>query len=224
MLKNSLALLENAEFVPGTRVIVRVDFNVPIVDGKVRDSFRIERSLKTINFLREKGARIILISHITGVGSLEIVSDFLQEKVPHIFVRDFTSKNGREELHNLADGEVALLENLRATKGEEENNADFARSLAELADIYVNDAFSVSHRNHASIIGVPQFLPSFAGFLLAEEIQVLGRALSPEQPLLFILGGAKFETKLPLVERFLNVADTIVLGGALANDVYKARG
>lgn len=224
MQKIDLPLLEDADITPGSSVIVRVDFNVPIFDGKVRDSFRINRSLRTIDYLRAKGAKIILISHITGADSLQIVSDFLQDKVPHIFIRDFTSEDSRERLQGLGNGEVALLENLRITKGEEENNEDFARSLAALASVYVNDAFSVSHRKHASIVGLPQFLPSFAGFLLAEEIQMLERALNPEKPLLFVLGGAKFETKLPLVERFLNIADTIVLGGALANDVYKAKG
>lgn len=224
MLKDDLPKLENAEIEPGTRVLVRVDFNVPVVANAVRDGFRIERSLKTINYLKSCGAKIILISHIASVDSLGPVSEFLSDLVPHTFITDLNSKEQLEGLENLKDGEVALLENLRLHPGEKGNSEEFAKLLSSLADIYVNDAFSVSHREHASVVGVPQFIPSFVGFLLAEEVETLSRALNPEKPLLFILGGAKFETKIPLVERFLGIADTVLIGGALANDIYKSKG
>lgn len=224
MLRNDLPTLEHVDIIPGQRVLVRVDFNVPVADGRVQDSFRIVRALKTIDYLRERGARVILMSHIASTDSLEPVSNLLSEYVPHVFIRDFYSESEKVSLESLGGGEVALLENLRLNKGEVSNDEGFARDLSSLADLYVNDAFSVSHREHASVVGVPKFLPSFAGFLLSEEVENLERSLSPEHPLIFILGGAKFETKIPLVERFLNIADTVLVAGALANDVYRSNG
>jgi len=206
------------------RVLVRVDFNVPIKDDEVRSEFRIERSFKTILFLIEHGAKIILMSHIESTDTLEPVSRFLQKHIPHTFIKDFNSAEGVGVLSHMGEGNVVLLENLRKNPGEKANNDIFARALSELADIYINDAFSVSHREHASIVGVPKFLPSFAGFLLEEEINRLSRMFNPEKPLLFILGGAKFDTKLPLITKFQSIADTILIGGALANDIYRAQG
>lgn len=224
MLKNNLKTIDRADISAETRALVRVDFNVPIEGGEVRDGFRIKRALKTVRFLQGQGAKVVLMSHITDVDTLEPVSRFLSEHIPHVFVKDFTSEEGQGVLRSLASGEVAMVENLRLHDGEKSNDEDFARSLASLGDIYVNDAFSVSHREHASVVGVSRFLPSFAGFLITEEVANLERALSPEKPMLFILGGAKFETKIPLVERFLEIADTVLIGGALANDIYKSEG
>lgn len=224
MQRSSLLSLWGANILPGTRVLVRVDFNVPVAEGRVVDGFRIERSLETIDFLREKGARLILVSHIAGVDSLRPVSDFLSERMSHVFIDKLDFNDMREKLAVLGDGEVALLENLRLHTGEKDNDEEFARALASLADVYVNDAFSVSHRAHASVVSVPRFLPSYAGFLLEEEVDTLSRILEPEKPLLFILGGAKFDTKIPLVERFLGIADTLLIGGALANDIYRSNG
>lgn len=224
MLSDNLPLLRNADIAPGTRVLVRVDYNVSVESSEVRGEFRIERSFKTINFLRERGARILLISHIESTDSLEPVSRFLETTLPHTFVENPFSEEARSILHNQRNGDVVLFDNLRAHSGEKGNDEAFARSLSELADIYVNDAFSVSHREHASIVGVPKFLPGFVGFLLEEEIHELEVMLNPEKPLLFVLGGAKFETKLPLITKFQTIADTILIGGALANDIYKAQG
>lgn len=217
-------LLREARMDAGMRVLVRVDFNVPIENDTVRGTFRIERSLETIHFLRSRGAKILLISHIEPGNTLLPVSSFLQELVPHTFISDFRSVPCRTELERMNNGDVALLENVRLDSREKENSDDFSRELAQCADLYVNDAFSASHREHASIVGVPKFLPGFLGFLFEEEMRELGKAYKPDRPFLFILGGAKFDTKLPLVTKFQSIADTIVIGGALANDVYKARG
>jgi len=217
-------LLSEARIDAGMRVLVRVDFNVPIEGGAVRGKFRIERSLKTINFLRSRGAKVILISHIESATTLLPVSLFLQDLVPHVFIPDFRSAEGRAALEVMKEGDVVLLENVRTDSREKENSDDFSRELAQCADLYVNDAFSVSHREHSSIVGVPKFIPGFLGLLFEEEIRELGKAFKPDRPFLFILGGAKFDTKLPLVTKFQSIADTIIIGGALANDVYKARG
>jgi phosphoglycerate kinase len=217
-------LLRNARIDAGARVLVRVDFNVPVHDGAVRGTFRIERALETVNFLRSRGAKVILISHIESVNTLLPVSSFLQGLIPHMFIPDFRSAEGRAVLEGMREGDVALLENVRSDPGEKENSETFSRDLARCADIFVNDAFSASHREHSSIVGVPRFLPGFLGFLFEEETRELGEAFHPVRPFLFILGGAKFDTKLPLVTKFQSIADTIIIGGALANDIYRARG
>ncbi|MDZ7726619.1 MAG: phosphoglycerate kinase [Candidatus Campbellbacteria bacterium] len=221
---NDLPLLRNADISSGQKVLVRVDFNVPVDKDEVRSDFRIKRSLETIDFLREKGAKVILMSHITDVDTLEPVSHYLKDFIPHIFIEDLYDEKDRSALDGLENGEVALLENLRRNSGEKENNEDFSRDLADLADVYVNDAFAVSHREHASVVGVPKLMKGCAGFLIEEEVKELSRAIDPKHPFLFILGGAKFETKMPLIERFLDIADTLLVGGALANDLYKAEG
>ncbi|MEX0933189.1 MAG: phosphoglycerate kinase [Candidatus Paceibacterota bacterium] len=224
MQRNSFPLVRNTTITPGMRVLVRVDFNVPIENSEVRGEFRIMRSLKTINYLRERGAKIILVSHVESTSSLEPVSLFLKNHVPHTFVVSLRSDAGQEVLSKMKNGDIVLLENIRHESGEKTNDSELAEFLASLADLYVNDAFSVSHRAHASIVGIPRFLPGCAGFLLEEEIMILSRALTPKKPFLFILGGAKFETKLPLIRKFQHIANTIIIGGALANDIYKAKG
>lgn len=184
--------ITEAQDLQGKRVLVRVDWNVPIINGEVVDDFRIAKSLKTINYLVERGAKVILCTHLEPEDlSVEPLKKFVPE--------------GAE-----------LLENLRRNAGEKANSDDFAKELAGRADIFVNDAFSVSHREHASIVGVPKFLPSFAGFGLMDEIENLSKAFSPKRPFLFILGGAKFETKLPLVKKFQSIADSIFIAGANA--------
>ena len=212
--------------VRGKRVMVRIDLNVPVKEGKVQNDFRIKKALPTIKFLKEKGARIILVSHFKSpeTKSLKWVSDYLQDFVPHTFVDDLHADVCRDTAEKLKPGEVMLLENLRKYPGEEANENSFAKYLAALCDLYVNEAFSVSHREHASIVGVPMYRKSYAGLHFEEEVKNLSIAFHPEHPFLFILGGAKFETKIPLVEKFLNKADKIFVGGALANDVFKARG
>lgn len=186
--------------------LVRVDFNVPIKNGKVLDDFRIQKTIPTIKFLQNKGAKVILVSHLgkDGKESLKPVAECLRKYIKK---------------------DIVLLENIRQYTGEEKNDSKFAKELANLADFYVNDAFSVSHRKHASVVGAPKYLPSYAGFQLEEEIKNLSKVLkNKKHPFLFILGGAKFSTKMPLIKKYINSADNLFIGGALANDFLKAKG
>lgn len=214
--------IQEANIIEGTRVLVRADWNVPIKDGVVLDNSRIEASVKTINYILERGGKAIILSHLgDGSDSLEMVAKEAEKFFPDMevkFMRDpwnCCSPDGKKVLENLKNGEVAVMENLRFWM-EKENDDSFAQKLAELGDIYVNEAFSSSHRKHTSIIGVSKLLPSYAGFNFLDEVEHLSQAFNPEHPFLFILGGAKFETKLPLVEKFLNIADDIFIGGANA--------
>lgn len=214
--------------VKGKKVLVRVDFNVPIKDGAVADDYRIERAMPTIEYLRKCGAKVLLISHIetkdVDEPTLRPVFTHLSQKLPLSFIEDCFSDDARQGVDMLEDGEIILFENIRRYEGEKKNDPDFAKKLAELADLYVNDAFAVCHREHASVVGVPKYLPSYAGLLLADEIKHLKINNETPHPFLFILGGAKFETKLPLIEKFLEKADNMFIGGALANDLLKLKG
>ncbi len=212
--------IEKAEIIEGTMVLMRTDWNVPIAEGKILDASRIEASLKSINFALDKGAKVIVMSHLgDGADSLENVAKEAQNFFPNTqvkFMRDpwnASSPDGKKVLENLKCGEVAVLENLRFWM-EKENDEDFAKKLADFGDIYVNEAFPCSHRVHASIVLLPKLLPHYAGFRFMEEYKNLSEIFNPEHSFLLILGGAKFETKLPLVEKFLNIADYIFIGGA----------
>lgn len=223
---------EERDALRGKVVIVRVDFNVQVYNGAILDDLRIRKTLPTIKFLRELGAKLVLISHIeskdgTGLGP---VAEYINAK--------YNAECGEVKFVNadelasacaeMKDGEVVLLENLRTNAGEKENSESFARELIEKtgAEVYVNDAFAVSHRKHASVVALPALFPNarYAGIQLAEEIQNLSSAFNPEHPFIFILGGAKFDTKLPLIDKFSAKADKIYLGGALLNDILKAKG
>lgn len=212
----------------GKNVIVRVDFNVPIKDGKVRDDFRIKKALPTILYLQKKGARIVLISHLgkDGKESLSPIAQVLKKNINKFeFLKNpILSDIVESRVKSMKNGEVILLENLRSEQGEEKNSPSFARALSRYGEIFVNDAFSVSHREHASVVGIVRHLPGYAGFQMEEEIKNLSQAFSPSSPFLFILGGAKFETKIPLIKKFLKKADHIFVGGAIANDFLKAKG
>jgi len=219
---NGMKSIEEANIVEGTIVLVRVDWNVPIKDDKVLDNSRIEATAQTINYCLDKGAKVIVMSHLgDGADSLEVVAKdagqvFKDRQIK--FMRDpwnTTSQDGKKVLENLKCGEIAVMENLRFWM-EKENDECFAKKLAEFGDIYINEAFPVSHRAHTSVVKLPQLLPHFAGFKFLEEYSRLSEAFDPEHPFLFILGGAKFETKLPLVEKFLEIADEIFIGGANA--------
>jgi phosphoglycerate kinase len=194
------------EEIVGKRFVVRLDLNVPVQDGVVQDDFRIISSLPTLNFIKENAGSVVVIAHCEANKgescNLDAATTELKKHIPGIEVRP----------------------NLRENSGEKDNDENFAKELASLGDIYVNDAFSVSHREHASIIGVPKLLPSYAGFQLEKELTHLTKAFNPTHPFVFILGGAKFDTKLPLIEKFLDKADTVFIGGALANDILKAKG
>ncbi|MEI6057392.1 MAG: phosphoglycerate kinase [bacterium] len=219
----------------GVRALVRVDFNVPVQNGVVVEDFRIRKSMPTIDFLRNGGAKVILMSHIEASPadaanlapgeepSLAPVADYLKKAgVVKDFVKNYRTATG--VIEKKLDGECILLENLRTNPGEKKNDPVFAAELASLADIYIDDAFAVAHRPHASVIGIPQLLPSYAGLLLESEVVHLSEAFHPKRPFLFVLCGAKFETKLPLIEKFIATADYVFVGGALAHNFYKEQG
>lgn len=219
------------EELEGKKVILRVDFNVPIKDGVVGNDYRIQRALPTIKFLQENGAILLLLSHIETKGvdhpTLLPVFEYIKKEalIPNLeFLPSFFGEEANSKLKDLKNGDAVLFENIRQYSEEKENNEAFAKSIASLGDLYVNDAFAVSHRPHASIVGVPKFLPSYAGMLLEKEIENLNVSENVERPFVFILGGAKFETKLPLINKFLELADHVFVGGALANDVLRATG
>jgi phosphoglycerate kinase len=221
------------EFVKSNNVnsktfLIRADFNVPIENGIIIEDLRMRSSLPTINLLRDAGAKIVLMSHIeTKDGSgMEVVAQHFNDKLGLSvkYINEVIGENVKVAVEAMKDGEIILLQNLRVNVGEKNNDEAFAKELASLADFYVNDAFAVSHREHASVVSVPKFLPHFAGIQLMKEISSLTVAINPPHPFVFILGGAKFDTKLPLIKKYLDKADSVVLGGALVNDVYKARG
>lgn len=177
------------------RVLIRVDWNVPLDGGRVRDDYRIKTSLPTIEYVRNVGAKVIVATHLEPPGvSLKPLFDYVPTG-------------------------VELLGNLRDESGEIANSAVFAKKLAGLADIYVNEAFSVSHRKHASIVRIPRMIPAYAGLQFVKEVEELSRAFHPPHPFLLVLGGAKSLTKLPLLEKFTDIADSIFVGGALAKAV-----
>lgn len=224
--------IKDIEVFEGVKIMVRVDFNVPIKNSLVIDDFRIKSAFPTINYLRERGAKVILIGHLESNeqsdNTLKPVVEYMNNLVTDstkkfLFVKNLLNANSFIE-NEMKNGDCVLLENLRNSEGEKKNDPDFTKALASLADIYINDAFSVSHRAHASVVGLPKLLPSYAGFQLEKEIENLSKAFDPSHPFLFILGGAKFETKLPLLEKFINIADTVFVGGALATDFFREKG
>jgi len=222
--KNGFKTVRDIPHLDGVKVLLRIDLNVPIQQGKVVDGFRIQQSLSTVRFLLDAGAKVLIVGHIESKEkvSLKVVAEYMQQYVPVKFVENY--RNILPEFETLPAGECLMLENLRVWEGEKENDPKFAKELASLADVYVNEAFSVSHREHASIVGVPHYIPGYAGLLFEEEVKNLSQAFVPEHPFLFILGGARLETKMPLVEKFLNRADFVFVGGALANNFFKEQG
>ena len=221
--------IKDIELLEGVKVIVRVDFNVPIKNGVVVEDFRIKSAFPTIEYLQSKGAKVILIGHLeaneASDNTFKVVADHINNKLGKKvgFVANLRNANDYIE-HQLQNGQCVLLENLRYDEGEKKNDPKFAQAIASLGDIYVNDAFSVSHRKHASVVGVPALMPSYAGFQLEKEVSNLSKAFDPSHPFIFVLGGAKFETKLPLLDKFLNIADQVFVGGALATDLFKQKG
>ncbi len=214
--------------IKGKKVLVRIDVNVPIEKNKIIDAFRIDKAFATIDFLKKKKAQIILVAHHgTKEQSLEPVARYIAKKGYSIhFVRDTVlEKKNRDAICALSTTGIVFLENVRMYEGEEKNSISLAKALVSLADMYVNDAFSVSHRKHASIVGVPKFLPSYAGLQLVEEISHLSVAFnSKKHPFLFMLGGAKFSTKVPLIETYIQKADQVFIGGAILNTLLEAGG
>ncbi len=210
------------ENVAGKRVLVRIMCNVDIEGGKIVDDYRLRQSLHTVNYLKDNGARVVLISHIGGKeDTLRPVYEYFKAQFDISFVGDCLSEHAHSQIEKMSDGDVVMLENTRAHDGEIANDSVFAQKLASLGDVFVNEAFSVSHRHHASIVGIPNYLPSYAGIWFEKEIETLKEALSPKHPFVFIAGGAKLDTKLPLLEKFLGIADHVFLGGALVKPLVK---
>ena len=218
--------VKDVDDIKGKRVLLRLDLNVPITGSVIDNDFRLKKSIPTINFLKERGAKVIIITHLWGDESktLKPVFEYLSKEMEIAFVRTNIGEEAQKVVGEMKDGDVVLLENLRIGGGEKTNDINFANELSQLADIYVNDAFSVSHRDHASIVSLPKLLPSYYGPLFEEEVRSLSMVLDPPKPFLFILGGAKFETKIPLIIKYLDKADYVYVAGALANDFFKVKG
>ncbi len=219
----------------GKKALVRVDFNVPMdEEGRITDENRIQGALPTIRYLADKGAKVILCSHLgrpKGEFNLKYslapvarrLSELLGREV--LMAKDVVGEDARRLAASLKDGDVMLLENLRFHKEEEKNDPDFAKSLASLADLYVNDAFGTAHRAHASTEGVAHFLPAVSGFLIEKELQFMGKALeNPDRPFVAILGGAKVSDKLGVINNLLEKVDTLIIGGGMAFTFAAAQG
>lgn len=229
-----LKSLRTAKIRKGTRVLLRADFNVAVEGGKIRDDWRMTRTLPTIARLLRHGARVTVLSHLgrpegkrAAAASLAPVARHLSEllRAPVAFSRDCVGPAAARTVASLAPGEVALLENLRYHAAEEKNGAAFAKALAAHGDLFVNDAFSASHRAHASIVGIPRHLPSVAGLLLEEEVDRLAALLSkPKRPFVVLMGGAKIDTKIGVMKALLARCDRMLVGGALALPFLAALG
>ncbi len=220
--------------VKGKKVLVRVDFNVPLKDGAVSDDTRIRGALPTIQYLLDNGAAVILCSHLgrpKGVAdpkySLKPVAEYLQKLVSNkvYFADDCAGESAVKGAADLKAGEILVLENTRYYAGEEKNDLGLAEKLASLADLYVNDAFGTAHRAHSSTEGVTHFKPGVAGFLLEKEIQYLSSAVEdPKRPFVAILGGAKISDKIGVIKNLLSKADKVLIGGGMANTFFAAKG
>ncbi|WP_153771914.1 phosphoglycerate kinase [Labrenzia sp. CE80] len=226
--------LDDLSNIAGKRVLVRVDLNVPMDGDKVTDTTRIERVLPTIRELSEKGAKVILLAHFgrpkgqrVADMSLEPVAQPLADLLlaPVDFADDCVGKSAEDAIAELSDGDVLLLENTRFHAGEEKNDPAFAKELAELGDIYVNDAFSAAHRAHGSTEGIAKLLPAYAGRTMQAELEALGSALGePKRPVLAVVGGAKVSSKIDLLENLVGKVDMLVIGGGMANTFMAANG
>lgn len=218
--------------VSGKKVLVRCDFNVPIQDGQIADDKRIRESLPTIQYLLDKGAKVILCSHLgrpkgkfnpkySLAPVAKRLSELLGKEVK--MAKDVIGEDAQRLVNELAEGHALLLENVRFHKEEEKNDPEFSKKLTSLADIYVNDAFGTSHRAHASTAGVASYLPAVCGYLIQKEISIMGQALSdPKRPFVAILGGAKVSDKIGVINNLLDKVDAIIIGGGMAYTFMKA--
>lgn len=223
--------IRKAKSIRGKKIFHRVDFNVPIKNGKVKDDFKILNALPTIRYLLRYKCKIILASHLgrpKGKKNLDYtlepvakrLSQLLDKKVK--FVEDCQGLQVGSEIARMKEGDIILLENIRFYKEELENNIKFAKELASFCDIYVNDSFGVDHRKQASVSAIKQFLPAYAGFLVESEVEKLGKILKPKKPMVVIIGGAKIKTKLPLIKNLYGKTHRFLIGGILANNFLKA--
>ncbi|MEK3884939.1 phosphoglycerate kinase [Paenibacillus sp. PL2-23] len=218
----------------GKRVFVRVDFNVPIENGQITDDKRIRETLPTINYLIEKGAKVILASHL-GRPNGEVVEE-LRHTASAVRLSELLGKTVAKANEAIGDivetqvaamnnGDVLLLENVRFYPGEEKNDPELAKAFAKLADLFVNDAFGAAHRAHASTEGIAHILPAVSGLLMERELEVLGKALNnPERPFTAIVGGSKVKDKIAVIDKMLEIADNIIIGGGLSYTFFKAQG
>ncbi|MEC0271811.1 phosphoglycerate kinase [Peribacillus frigoritolerans] len=218
----------------GKRVFCRVDFNVPMQDGKISDDTRIKAALPTISYLTEQGAKVILASHL-GRPKGQVVEELrlapVAERLSELSGKDVQKaeeaygETVQSIIENMQNGEILLLENVRFYPGEEKNDQELAKSFAAMADVYVNDAFGAAHRAHASTEGIAHHLPAVAGLLMEKELSVLGKALSnPERPFTAIIGGAKVKDKIGVIENLLEKVDHLIIGGGLGYTFIKAQG
>lgn len=220
--------------VKNKKVLVRVDFNVPIEKGKVLDDSKVEAHLPLINHLLEKGAKVILMSHLGRPEgkkvkdlSLKPVAKILEELIDKKvnFIPEVWGAKVKNEINKMKAGDIVIIENLRFYEGENLNDPEFSEKIAELADIFVQDAFANTHRSHASMVGVPKLLPSYSGFLLEEELKNLDKYLKkPKSPFVCIIGGAKIATKIEILKSLLKKADVLIVGGGMANTFIEAEG
>ncbi|OGG41555.1 phosphoglycerate kinase [Candidatus Kaiserbacteria bacterium RIFCSPHIGHO2_01_FULL_46_22] len=222
---SKLPSFEDISELRGKKVLLRAGLNVPVKDGKVAEFFRIEQALPTIKYLQAEGAKVIVIGHIGRAPeeSLEPVYEVLRDSVGAKWGGELSSQTALLA-EGLGEGEVLLLENVRRDPREVKGDDSLSAELADLAEVYINDAFADSHRDHSSIVGIPKYLPSYFGASFIKEYTALSSALEPTKPSLFVIGGAKFETKMPLIEKFSSRYTQVFIGGALVNDVFKARG
>jgi len=224
--------IRQAKNLTAKKVFLRVDFNVPLAGDQIKDDFKIVASLPTIRFLLRHHCSLIIATHLTKTASAEStistkpiakrLGELLDKKIK--FIDSSSGPEISKIAAKLKPCEILLLDNLRLDSREEKNNSQFARELASLADIYVNEAFAVSHRQHASLSAIKKYLPVFAGLLLAKEIVNLNKVLKPVEPLVAIIGGVKIETKAALIKKLLKKSDRLLIGGALANNFIAAHG
>lgn len=220
--------------VKGKKVFCRVDFNVPMQNGEITDDTRIQAALPTIEYLTSQGAKVILASHLgrpKGQVVEELRLDPVAKRLSDLTGKDIVKTDAvfgpevDEAIAGLSEGDILLIENVRFEAGEEKNDEQLAQAFADMADLYVNDAFGAAHRAHASTAGVAEKLPSVAGFLMEKEIDVLGKALeNPERPFTAIIGGAKVKDKIGVIENLLEKVDNLIVGGGLAYTFIKAQG
>jgi len=229
------ASITDYKYIEGLKVLLREDFNVPVnKNGVISDDKKLIEALPTINYLREKGAKIIIVSHLgrpkgkpSPEFTLEPVVERLKEllDMPILFEKELFSEHMQKMLRTMKNGDVMVLENIRFHKEEEENDEKFAKKLADLADIYCNDAFGTAHRKHASVAAVTKFIPSYCGILMAKEVDVFSKFMeNPQRPVTICLGGSKVSDKIKLISNLIDKVDCILIGGAMAYTFLAAQG